>query len=190
MEFKLENMDRFSNAIFPLIRFHDTADLKCSPTMFSLIISRHFPHIITSLQIMPPFFTNFLCQHQIYQCQIPIKLFHRTIITMKHAFYSSMTLSLEQPLNRISLQFHNSRVDQQLFSELPLLPSREEDVGQIDYGIFVSIDSQVFKRIATELDDFNVSKILWYFVSALVTLTNSQAKFTVEGRDISLHEEV
>lgn len=58
-----------------------------------------------------------------------------------------------------------------MFSELPLLPSREEDVGQIDYGIFVSIDSPVFKRIATELDDFN-GDIYIYLIQIIYNFSN------------------
>lgn len=109
MELKLENIHSFSKALLPLQRFNDTADLKCSPKMFSLIISRHFPLIITSLQILPPFFTNFLCQNQIFQFQIPIKSFYDIMNSMTHRLYSSMTLSLhpQQPLIQIALQFRN-----------------------------------------------------------------------------------
>lgn len=109
MELRLENIHSFSKALLPLERFHDVADLKCSPKMFSLIISRHFPLIITSLQLLPPYFTNFFCQNQIFQYQIPIKSFYNIMNTMKQRFYSSMILFLhhQQPLNQIFLQFRN-----------------------------------------------------------------------------------
>lgn len=42
-----------------------------------------------------------------------------------------------------------------LYHAFPLSPSREEDVGEIDYGIFFSIESLVFRFIAIELDDFD-----------------------------------
>ncbi|KGN45641.1 hypothetical protein Csa_005727 [Cucumis sativus] len=89
----------------------------------------------------------------------------------------------QQPLNQIFLQFRNPRVvdDQDvLFHGFPLSPSREEDVGEIDYGIFFSIDSLVLRFIATELDDYD----------ALVTLTNSEVKFSVNDKEISLYKEV
>ncbi|XP_023000631.1 uncharacterized protein LOC111494875 [Cucurbita maxima] len=98
---------------------------------------------------------------------------------MKRILYTSITLSLRNSLNQMLLQFHNSRIGEEQVRQLSLLPSREKDVGEIDYGIFVSIDSEVFERIATDLNDSN----------ALVTLTNSQVKFSVEAKEISLVEE-
>lgn len=99
-----------------------------------------------------------------------------------------------------------------MVSGLVLLPYRRTEVGEIDYRYFFSIDVEQFKHIVTELHYFYhdpsnstlffliASKKVWcrvvflttllYVTVIVVTMTDSQVKFSVGAIQIVLTKEV
>ncbi|XP_023548337.1 uncharacterized protein LOC111807005 [Cucurbita pepo subsp. pepo] len=136
-------------------------------------------HFIASLQILPEFFTYFNSDES-HHSTIPLELFYIIMLRMEICGFTSMYFTLFQPLTKVLLTFQRSSHEPKvMLCELDSLPLELEEMEQIDYGTFVSIDSQDFRRIVLELDVHSVH----------VSLTDSQVKFGASRKEIVLTKE-
>ncbi|XP_023006013.1 uncharacterized protein LOC111498890 [Cucurbita maxima] len=135
-------------------------------------------HFTAALQILPEYFEYFN-SNQTHHSRFSIEKFYITMFHMELRGYSSMLFILIQAINKISLAFENPQSHLEpkvLLRELDASPSEGEQIAQVDYGTFVSIDSQDFKRVVHELNAPSVN----------VSLTASQIKFMVPRKEIVL----
>ncbi|KAL0538101.1 hypothetical protein IC582_027098 [Cucumis melo] len=134
-------------------KYYNTMIFKYSSTSFSMMVSAS-PYCITELQIMPEFFVFFFCSNRTFQyATISVANFFRSLFLIEHNACTIMSFSLPNDMDDhlLDLTFY-THDDRKIEAYLPLLLSYQEfDVGEIDYGWFVSIESHHFLACLTML---------------------------------------
>uniref|UniRef100_A0A9I9EKT7 Uncharacterized protein n=1 Tax=Cucumis melo TaxID=3656 RepID=A0A9I9EKT7_CUCME len=177
--FELPQIHDFLKAISVLTEtFDDSFDLKFSPAIFSIMAAASpSSRCVIALQLSPQIFTTYVCP-KLYYKFIFFETFCDTMQECERTGFSSLTFSFQEidhDAKLASIPGCDKKVD------VPLLPSTEEmDVGEFDFGTFVSIESQEFINIIKRLSDFDY---------VLVTLSISQVKFSYGRKAIILTQE-
>ncbi|XP_008458264.1 uncharacterized protein LOC103497732 [Cucumis melo] len=159
------------------------ADVKVSRTQLSMITADRSRWFVAVLHIWEPFFNDYYIDKDITS-RISLPTFHCHMNRARKDHCSSMNIRMQKGHNYLFLEFKNSKKD--IYRRMFLSPSREEDLTQtqIDNQNFFSIHSSDFRRIITEVSHLPNDLVI------VVTVTNSQVKFSVSSKEIILTEEV
>ncbi|XP_022156120.1 uncharacterized protein LOC111023103 [Momordica charantia] len=174
--FKLERIDGFVEATAVLAGISTRCHFKLSAAMFSLYVYHHSLRCNIALQIMPPFFTTYNFFDQNPNSSFYIENFFRALLNFQRSGCSSLSFALDHHLPRVELISEGSCLTQRVI-ELPLSPAEEKASTEIDYSVFVSIDLQDFKPVATMFDRAPYVR---------VTLSHSGVRFAYEDEEITL----
>lgn len=170
--FRLERLDPLLDAINILVRFGENGNIECCPSMFSIIVPHHYLELNVAFQMMPQFFNHFFSNNT-HSSKILLQPLLITLKRMKQHQITSLSLFVLKLLHRLVLKFSSPRNELPLIRKFGMMCAMKEDMGNIDFGTFVSIDSQRFRRIVTECRD--------YFVR--VTPTHSHVRFSNEIKE-------
>ncbi|CAK9315208.1 unnamed protein product [Citrullus colocynthis] len=172
----MEPLEAFSDVVSIMHRLDSLAYFRCNPLMFSILIHQHFPRSIVGLIMLPQFFTSFSCD-QIHYVRFSIDQFYANILHHKRNAFHSLTLCLAEFRFHMALEYHSPTYQHPSQQLLPTAqPDRYELAGKIDYGSFISLDLQEFRRLIVILDN---TKAYVPF-----TITNSEFKFFLQDRTI------
>ncbi|CAK9328868.1 unnamed protein product [Citrullus colocynthis] len=177
--FMLDEIHEFVDAISILAGLDYVFDLKFSPKMLSIMVNRTPSSRCTiALQLFPPFFNQGYSCQELHYSWIYINQFFPEMFHLERTGFSSLTFSFADP-HHADLTFRSA--DGRLRAvDFPMYHSDESmDVGEFDLGTFVSFSSREFVNIVT-LNNFD---------SVMVTLRNSQVKFSYAGTDMILTQE-
>ncbi|KAL4015012.1 hypothetical protein IC575_027236 [Cucumis melo] len=174
--FILEEIHSFVDAVSVLAGLGYVFNLKFSPEMFSIMANpTPSPSCTIALQLFPPFFNQQYSCQQLHYSWIYINPFFPEMFDMERTGFSSLTFSfadsLHADLTFCSRDGHLREIDSD--------GSMDACYDQLDWETFVSFSSQEFINIVT-LNNFD---------SVLVTLTNSQVKFSYAGTQMILTQE-
>ncbi|XP_022959415.1 uncharacterized protein LOC111460398 [Cucurbita moschata] len=121
---------------------------------------------IIAIQLCPPYFQTYTCDHLHYSW-INIHKIFPLMSDLNRAGFSSLSFSFTAP-NLANLVFMGpSRLREADFGLNPSNGSR--DIGPYDYSTFVTLESKEFINIITDFE---------FYRYVLVTLTSSQVKFS------------
>ncbi|KAL0538099.1 hypothetical protein IC582_027096 [Cucumis melo] len=149
--------------------------------MFSIMANpTPSPSCTIALQLFPPFFNQQYSCQQLHYSWIYINPFFPEMFDMERTGFSSLTFSfadsLHADLTFCSRDGHLREIDFPMYHSDG---SMDACYDQLDWETFVSFSSQEFINIVT-LNNFD---------SVLVTLTNSQVKFSYAGTQMILTQE-
>ncbi|KAL0551322.1 hypothetical protein IC582_010408 [Cucumis melo] len=176
--FSLENSDTFLDALYLLSRFRENANIEWSPSMFSLTVPHHYIELNVAFQMMPQFFNHFFSNNT-HISKIHLQPLFYTIKSMKEYQYSSMSVFVFKNLERLLIKFYSPRDELPLIRKFEVRYAVYEDFGNVDFEIFVSIDSLQFRHIIQECRDYMVR----------VTPTHSHVRFCNEVKEFIFAKE-
>ncbi|KAL0538095.1 hypothetical protein IC582_027091 [Cucumis melo] len=176
--FSLENVDPLLDALYILSRCAENTIIQCSPSMVSIIVLHHELDLNVSFQMMPQFFSHF-ASNKTHSSKTLIQPLYNTLKRMKESQITSFSFFLLPPLDHLVLKFYSPRDESPLIRKFGKVNAAKENLRNIDFETFVSIDSLQFRRIIKKCRD--------YFVS--VTPRHSDVKFSNEVRDFIFPKE-
>uniref|UniRef100_A0A9I9EL33 Uncharacterized protein n=1 Tax=Cucumis melo TaxID=3656 RepID=A0A9I9EL33_CUCME len=176
--FSLENVDPLLDALYILSRCAENTIIQCSPSMVSIIVLHHELDLNVSFQMMPQFFSHF-ASNKTHSSKTLIQPLYNTLKRMKESQITSFSFFLLPPLDHLVLKFYSPRNESPLIRKFGKVNAAKENLRNIDFETFVSIDSLQFRRIIKKCRD--------YFVS--VTPRHSDVKFSNEVRDFIFPKE-
>ncbi|KAL4015009.1 hypothetical protein IC575_027233 [Cucumis melo] len=153
--FELPQIHGFLEAISVLTETsEDEFDLKFSPAIFSIMVAASpSSRCIISLQLSPQIFRTYVCP-TLHHKFLFFRAFCDTMQECQSTGFSSLIFSFQEqdPHDTYGsdalLQFTNSERGCHMIKTVRLYPSSEKiDVGEFDFGTFVSIESQEFINI-------------------------------------------
>ncbi|KAE8646787.1 hypothetical protein Csa_005303, partial [Cucumis sativus] len=149
-------MKALDDGISLILTIEPLVNMKCTTKMFSMILPSTPDRSFTaSFQMDPKFFTQFTCNYYHYAI-IPLGDLYLLMLDMQRRGFFALTLNLSEHFNdrRVvaALEFHTYGDEEKL--SLAMLPNfmskNEEDVGEIDYTYFVSIEIEDFRNLVKE----------------------------------------
>ncbi|XP_023547372.1 uncharacterized protein LOC111806340 [Cucurbita pepo subsp. pepo] len=148
---------------------NDSGNFKSFRGMLIFTISQTSPICFVSFQMMPSFFTQYLCD-QHHCANFSVDQLFRTLTNLKQVGFFAFTFSLDEFRHCVHLTF-TSHVRGATMTTIPTLipvvPIDEELIAKVDYSLFFSIDSEEFKLL-----------VIWIGVNKVTaTLTRSRIKF-------------
>uniref|UniRef100_A0A9I9EKS3 Uncharacterized protein n=1 Tax=Cucumis melo TaxID=3656 RepID=A0A9I9EKS3_CUCME len=173
--FELPQIHGFLEAISVLTETsEDEFDLKFSPAIFSIMVAASpSSRCIISLQLSPQIFRTYVCP-TLHHKFLFFRAFCDTMQECQSTGFSSLIFSFQEQDPHDTYGCH-------MIKTVRLYPSSEKiDVGEFDFGTFVSIESQEFINIIKRFVDFD---------NVLVTLSSSQVKFSYGRTEIILTQE-
>ncbi|XP_023548338.1 uncharacterized protein LOC111807006 [Cucurbita pepo subsp. pepo] len=177
LTFRLDPFSPLLDAIRILSYVAPKANIKSTTSTLTLSVAPPTRRFIGALQMLPEFF-NFFHSDDTHQSRIPLDLLCIIMDRMELRGFSSMYFAIFQSLSNVLLTFQEGH-EPNVMRELDLLPSEVENIEQIDYGTFVSIDSHDFRRVLLELNAYSVH----------VSVTDSRVKFSTTSEEIVFTKE-
>uniref|UniRef100_A0A9I9E8C4 Uncharacterized protein n=1 Tax=Cucumis melo TaxID=3656 RepID=A0A9I9E8C4_CUCME len=176
---RLKDFDPLFDATSRLAQIAREADIKFTPLFFSIIASNRSPRFVAYLQMTHHCFINYKVDND-HTSRISLESFHDALLDGGAS--PSMTIHLLANIKQLILRFESSSHAPKVHHELSLTPSQEEDLGEVDYAKFFSIDSKDLRRVIRNLPIFHGDSIC-------VTATGSQVKFSIASKEIVLTKE-
>ncbi|XP_023533108.1 uncharacterized protein LOC111795095 [Cucurbita pepo subsp. pepo] len=182
--FELEGFGPFLYALSMMHRLHDIADIKSTPSSFAIIIPQNFICCAVALNIDPQFFNQFSCNQRHYFTTSLTDLV-TNLADMDREGSNLLTLSFVRFQPHMVLEFEKHVLDEvhnvSTF-EIPIsIPSYRQDVGEIDYSSFVSIELDLFKTLARWLD--NAYEAYVTISSSKITFFVGRSRFTLDAQE-------
>ncbi|XP_022958856.1 uncharacterized protein LOC111460010 [Cucurbita moschata] len=175
---KIDCADFLLEVIYILNRFAESANVECSPDLFSIAVTHHSLELNVAFQMMPEFFTLFY-SHKSHVSKILLSPLYYTIRRMQYFNIPLAALYVLRRPERLNLKFTPPGNEMPLLRNMSMTQTMKGHMGQINLETFVSIDSEVFRRMVIEFRGYVV----------YVHLTSSNVTFSIEIKDIVLEQE-